>query len=180
MPIQYPIRNIDSLEALVLETPSSYGVKAAIEDKVSGYQEFIYCYTALTSLRKGSCVCISLDSGDAAGQNPRAVLPATSAVPNQFGICAETIAVAGGIWVQVYGRCPHAIVDGTTDVGINDPLKPVNGAHNLVIDHTDTGTASMVAFAEEAETSTLTVQGDATYGLSDNTVFLLNRLATVA
>ena len=148
--------------------------------------KFIYCYTALTTLHQGSVVTISTDTGDTAGLNPRAVLPTTTSVYNQYGICAETKAAAGGIWVQVGGRCTHSIVDGTTDVGINDPLKPSNGSHALVNDHADTGTASMVAIAESAETDTLTVQGDATYGGQGaspqtwNTVYLLDRWATVA
>jgi len=184
--MRFPISNYDStadgvvaIESLVLATPDAYGEKAFVTDS-EGYKEFVYCYTALTSLQKGSVVCITLDTGDSAGQNPRAVLPATSSIYNKFGICAETVTAAGGIWVQTYGRCSHAIVDGTTDVGINDPLKAANGVHSLVIDHTDTGTASMIAIAEEAETDTLTVQGSATYGTNDHTVFLLDRWATVA
>lgn len=190
--MQYPIKTIDNsgssadntgLAALAAYTPAAYGQEVTLNDATYGTRKFIFCYTALTSLHQGSVVCIELDTADTtAGMNPRAVLPATSSVYLRFGVCAETVAAAGGIWVQVYGRCDVVCIDGTTDVAINDPLKAANASHCLVQDHADTGTASMIAISECAQTDTPTVQGDATYGdpTDSHQVYLLDRRATVA
>jgi hypothetical protein len=172
----YPIATIDPIETLTLERPSSYGVKRTLDDG----REFVYCYTALTSLVKGGTVAINQDTGDAAGQNPRATVPATSSVANRFGVAAETVTAAGGIWVQTYGRCTYARVDGGTDVGINDPLKPVNAKQYLTQDHADTGTASMFAVAESVEADAVAAQTDTTNGDADKTIFILGELCTVA
>lgn len=174
--MDYPIMTDDAIETLCAERPSAYGKRRTLSDG----REFVYAYTALTSLLKGGCVALELDTGDAAGQNPRAVVPTTSAIVNLHGIAAETVTTAGGIWVQTYGRCTYARVDGATDVGINDPLKPVNTTQYLTQDHADTGTAAMFAVAEEAETVAIAAQTDTTNGDADNTIFILGRRCTVA
>lgn len=171
----YPIATIDPIETLLLGSPE-YGTKQTLPDG----REFVYAYTALTTLVKGGVVALEQDTGDTAGLNPRATVPATSNVDTLFGIAAETVTAAGGIWVQTYGRCTYARVDGATDVGINDPLKPVNTKQYLAQDHADTGTASMFAIAEEAETDAIAAQTDTTNGDADKTIFILGRRCTVA
>jgi hypothetical protein len=171
----YPVQTVDPLETLLLETPE-YGAKRTLPDG----REFVYCYTALTTLVKGGCVALETDTGDAAGQNPRAVVPATSSIHLLHGVAAETVTAAGGIWVQTYGRCTYARVDGATDVGINDPLKPVNTKQYLAQDHADTGTASMFAIAESVEADAIAAQVDTTNGDADKTIFILGRRCTVA
>lgn len=47
----------------------------------------------------------------------------------------ETASIAAGDYglVQVYGHNANALVDGTTGLGVGDPLKLANGVANLVI-----------------------------------------------
>lgn len=172
----YQIQVDDEADYLAAYHPDTYGTEIIFP---SG-NKYIYAYTALTTLVKGGCCAINQDTGDAAGQNPRATVPATSSIYHLFGISAETVTAAGGIWVQTKGRCTYARVDGATDVAINDPLKPVNAKQYLAQDHADTPTASFMAVAEEAEADAIAAQTDITNGDADKTIYLPERWATVA
>ena len=172
------VQSIDPIEALVLETPSSYGVEASLPDG----RKFVYCYTALTSILVGGCVAVGRTGGaTTAGRNPQATLPETDDnVAHVYGIACKTTDAAGGVWVQVYGRCTFAKVDGTSAVAIGDSLKPVDGAQYLVQDAAvgNTKTAAAVAFAEEAEAVAYGSQ-TVTTGTPDNTIFITGQPATL-
>lgn len=173
-----PIANFDDVEALCLWRPSTYGVRAAVFDKDGNYKEFVFAYTSTTHV-KGGVVVLNRDTGDAAGQNPRATKPENAAVGVQltYGICAEDGSYGdNGIWVQTYGRCTYARTDAC---GVNDPLRATRNAYYLTADHTDTGTDAMIAIAEEAQANAIAAQDDTTNGDAEVTVFLVGRQATV-
>lgn len=108
-----------------------YGATVALPDG----REFVYCYTALATILFGGCVCIDKTGGAASGQNPRATIPATTDMRHKFGIAAQTAGAAGGVWVQTYGRCSYARVDGATNIAIGAFLKPVDVAQYITYDH---------------------------------------------
>lgn len=182
--MSYPVKTLNGLASAntndaidyILSTSPEYGTKETLPDG----REFTYCYTALTTLLKGGQVCIDYTGGAAAGQNPRATIPATSAIAHKFGRAAETITAAGGIWVQTYGRCNYARVDGATDVAIGAFLKPANAVQYAVIDHPSVATASATEIAEEVVTAAIAAQTDTTNGDANVTVFITGKLATVA
>jgi len=172
----YKVLNIDPIEALCLDRPSTYGVERVFPDG----RKFVYCYTAITTFLKGCVACLTFTGGGTIGQNPRATVPATTTgILHKWGICCEGVTAAGGIWVQTFGHCDFARVDGTTDTTVGMPLQAVNTGYALITDGASTVTADTIAFAETVETDTLTAQGNATYGAADNTVFLLDRWAAL-
>lgn len=167
------------VDQLVCERPDTYGV---IREYPSG-NKYMYCYTALTTFTKGSLACLSFDGGATAGLNPLATKPATTnALLHKWGICCETVAAAGGIWVQIYGHCNFAEVEGgTTDIAIGDCLQATNATWYLITDGT-TVTADTIAYAESVEAAAVAVQellstGGTGHCEANNSVFLLDRWA---
>ena len=124
-----------------------------------------------------------------------------------FGICAETVSAAGGIWVQTYGRCCYARLDAATDITYAASIKPKQSVQYAVEDHDDTPTASSIGFFERARhgsggatkwggttwetvadfpwydvamTLAVGAQGNTTYGDPCAQVFLTGNTATIA
>jgi len=161
------------VDSLIRETPA-YGTVAEYADG----SKFIYAYTALTDVEKGDTLAYTT-TPNASGYNPQAAAAATSAIYHKYGVACQDKTAAGGLWLQIAGRCTFAKVDGTTDVAAGNFLKPANASRLLVIDHNATATASMVAVAEEAETKEAAAQTPIT-GSADHTIFLVDRWATVA
>jgi hypothetical protein len=130
------------LEALLNETAPAYGTRKTIEitdgrGTSFGTGEFIYLYTALTTVVVGGAVQIDYTgyTGTAAYYGPLVTLPATTNIPHIVGIATKTMAAAGGLWVQVSGVCLYARVDGATNVALGTHLKVVNTAQYFTTDH---------------------------------------------
>lgn len=140
----------------------SYGDRIEYADR-----EFVYCYAA-AACAKGDLLRVGI-AGHATN-NPVASTVATTAVPTEFGIATATLTGAGGLWVQVKGRCSFAKVDGTTDVAAGDALQGVNSAVHMVKDGGSALTADTIAYAEEAQADNSAVAID---------VYLLGRDATI-
>ena len=129
---------------------AAYGTEFTLPDG----RRFVYCYTALATILFGGAVVIDYTGGAASGQNARATLPATSAIPHSFGISTITKAAAGGLWVQTYGRCAYARVcsaaGGGTPVELGAPVKPINAAQYLIRDAAAIATVNAIAFYERS------------------------------
>jgi hypothetical protein len=140
--------------------------------------EYQWVYTDLTTIVLGGCVCIDYAGGAVVGQNPRATLPDnTGSVPHRFAIACMPKAAAGGLWVQTYGRCKIAKVDGATDTTVGCFLKPVNGAQYLTIDHATIATVEAFAIEEEVEAAAYNAQTVAT-GNPSNQIWITGNLVT--
>jgi len=161
------------VDSLVQESPT-YGTVREYEDGA----KFIFCYTALTDVLKGDLFSYTA-TPNASGYNPQAAVPATSAIYHKYGIACQALTAAGGLWLQIGGRCDFAKIDGDTNVAAGNFLKAANASRAFVFDHGTVATASMLAVAEEAETVALAAQTPAT-GSADHTVFLFDIVATVA
>jgi len=146
-------RGIANIEA-VLNNPLAldqfgnkpYGARITLPDG----RRFTYCYTALATILYGGCVCIDYTGVATSGKNPNATIPTqNTTIYHTFGIAAETAAVAGGVWVQTYGRCAYARVDGgTNDAGLAGFLHPVTTCQYLIYDHTSVATTNAMAIFE--------------------------------
>lgn len=104
-------------------------------------------------------------------KNPYCAPVTTSAVYREFGVTTATLTEAGWYWFAIEGEIDTLCVEGTTDIGVGDTLKPVNNENYAVQDHATTMTASAVAVAREA----FTTNGEGTIA-----AYLLGFKATVA
>jgi hypothetical protein len=172
----YDVGLINGVDDLAQMTNLPYGTEVELTDG----SKYLYCYTALTSLVKGGLVCYDFTGGAAATQNPRATVPVASSIAHKFGRTCKTTTAAGGVWVQTYGRCDFARVDGDTDVPVGAFLKGVTTKQYAAIDHATVATASACEIAEEAVTAAIADQTDTTNGDATATVFITGNLATVA
>lgn len=125
---------------------------------------------AAAHIVKGSLVLIGPDYGSTL-YNPKVAVVATTSIHHEFGVALADLTEAGWYWFQTKGDIDTLCVEGTTDIGIGDALKPVNGENYAVVDHATVLTASAVAVAKEAFT---------TNGESTIEAYLLGRRATVA
>jgi len=180
-----------------------YGAEIILPDG----REFVYCYTDVITWLYGSFCCIDYTGGAASGQNPNAIVtPSNNSLYHRFGICTSTVAKAGGMWVQIYGRCSYARMDGNTDVTLGAHIKPKQSVQIAVEDHDGTATASAIGHYERCRagsagtakwnhawetvanypwydiefTLALAAQNEQTYGDPCCQVFLTGGLATVA
>jgi len=128
----YPVRTIDGndyvgppgLEALLQMEAPAYGTEITLPLIVGGADygpaTFIYCYTAETTIKVGFPVQIGYDtySGTAGFYSPMASIPdATGEIYHLMGVACQTLTAAGGIWVQIKGRCAFARVSGNVALG---------------------------------------------------------------
>lgn len=180
----YPIKTLDGvdysgppgLEMLLAMKAPPYGTELDIPVYDGSMGHFIYCYTALATIVVGGCVEISLTgslvtTGDY--KNPNATIPATTAIPHRRGIATKTVAAAGGLWVQIKGRCFFArVVDpATTDIVIGAHLKAVTAVQYITLDHATARTTSGFAVFEgcrhnsggATKWTNVVVRGTATY-----------------
>ena len=125
------------LEALLAEVPSAYGTERQLPVYDGSTGRFVWCYTAETTLKVGMPVQIGYDgySGTTGFYNPMASIPdASGTVYHPVGVACQTLAAAGGMWVQTKGRCFFARLDGATDVALGTHLT-VTAAPYFTTDH---------------------------------------------